>query len=388
MSKKMCAKKSSYAKLDILGYTLPVYHETSKCYVDFYCIDYTDGKAKRKKYHLDGIPNKRERREYAKLLIAELTVKLSKGWRPWATENVTDRSYTTIEDCLNKYMDRIRKSGRKKTIQTYQTAVNILNEFFATLSRPPKYVCQFNREIITDFLDWLLDERDVCARTRNNYRNWLAGFCEYLLERKYIPENPVNGIERLREQSKIRKSIDRQSLNRLFDHLKDKDPDFLLAVMMEYYTFIRPNELRQIRIRDISIKEQRIFISSEISKNKRDGYVALNKTVILRMIENRIFDYPGEYYIFGRDFRPSKTQGLYNQFNKRWGMIRKELKWPAEYQFYSLKDSGIRDLANSEGIVTARNQARHTDISTTNKYLEGRDGNAPEAAKHFKGYLG
>lgn len=106
------------------------------------------------------------------------------------------------------------------------------------------------------------------------------------------------------------------------------------------------------------------------------------------MIENRIFDYPGDYYIFGRDFRPSKTQGLYNQFNKRWGMIRKELKWPAEYQFYSLKDSGIRDLANSEGIVTARNQARHTDISTTNKYLEGRDGNAPEAAKHFKGYLG
>ncbi len=277
---------------------------------------------------------------------------------------------------------------KKKTIQTYQTAVNILNEFFATLSRPPKYVCQFNREIITDFLDWLLDERDVCARTRNNYRNWLAGFCEYLLERKYIPENPVNGIERLREQTKIRKSIDRQSLNRLFDHLKDKDPDFLLAVMMEYYTFIRPNELRQIRIQDISIKEQRIFISSEISKNKRDGYVALNKTVILQMIENRIFDYPGDYYIFGRDFRPSKTQGLYNQFNKRWGMIRKELKWPAEYQFYSLKDSGIRDLANSEGIVTARNQARHTDISTTNKYLEGRDGNAPEAAKHFKGYLG
>ena len=266
MSKKMCAKRSSYAKLDILGYTLPVYHETSKCYVDFYCIDYTDGKAKRKKYHLDGIPNKRERREYAKLLIAELTVKLSKGWRPWATENVTDRSYTTIEDCLNKYMDRIRKSGRKKTIQTYQTAVNILNEFFATLSRPPKYVCQFNREIITDFLDWLLDERDVCARTRNNYRNWLAGFCEYLLERKYIPENPVNGIERLREQSKIRKSIDRQSLNRLFDHLKDKDPDFLLAVMMEYYTFIRPNELRQIRIRDISIKE--LLLSDKIFLGK------------------------------------------------------------------------------------------------------------------------
>ena len=48
----------------------------------------------------------------------------------------------------------------------------------------------------------------------------------------------------------------------------------------------------------------------------------------------------------------------------------KALKWNACYQFYSLKDSGIRDLANAQGVVVARDQARHSDITTTNKYIQ------------------
>ena len=53
----------------------------------------------------------------------------------------------------------------------------------------------------------------------------------------------------------------------------------------------------------------------------------------------------------------------------------------------SLKDSGLRDLANSQGIVIARDQARHTDVSTTNKYLQGRDLPVHPETKHFTGSL-
>ena len=35
-----------------------------------------------------------------------------------------------------------------------------------------------------------------------------------------------------------------------------------------------------------------------------------------------------------------------------------------------MKDSGIRDLANAQGVVVARDQARHSDITTTNKYIQ------------------
>lgn len=385
----MCPDKSSHTRLDIIGYTYPVYHETKKdCYVDFYCLDHRTGVVKRKKYHLKSIKGKRERRQYARILIVRLAVKLEAGWRPWSKTEHADRGYKPLEECLEKYMDRIRRTGRRKTIHTYQTSVNMLRVYFGTIPRAPKYVNELSQELISDFLDWLIEERNVCPRTRNNYRNWLAGFCEYLLERKFLAENPVNRIERIKETEKRRKSLTKGMLEQLFEHLKKTDPHFLLASMMEYYTFIRPNELHYLKIGDINIKEQRIFVSGDISKNHRSGYVALNRTVILQMVETGLFNSPNDYYIFGKDFRPAKEPGEYNLFNKRWDRLRKELGWSSEFQFYSLKDSGIRDLANSEGIVTARNQARHTDISTTNKYLEGRDGNAPEAAKNFKGGLG
>ena len=131
---------------------------------------------------------------------------------------------------------------------------------------------------------------------------------------------------------------------------------------MEYYTFIRPDELSNIRLGDIKIKEQKVFVSSTISKNRRDGMVGLNFKPSIQKADSRIF----------REY-----------FNK----VRAFLRYPKNYQFYSLKDSGIRDLANAEGIVIARDQARHADISTTNKYLKGDNMTVHEETKHFEGNL-
>ena len=154
---------------------------------------------------------------------------------------------------------------------------------------------------------------------------------------------------------------------------------------MEYYTFIRPEELSNIRLRDINLKEQKVFVASSISKNRRDGMVGLNDEVIKMMLDLHIFDNDNNCYLFGDDFKPgykkTSTRCFRNFFNK----TRNALKFPDSYQFYSLKDSGIRDLANSEGIVIARDQARHSDISTTNKYLKGENLSVHEETKHFSG---
>lgn len=161
----------------------------------------------------------------------------------------------------------------------------------------------------------------------------------------------------------------------------------LLACRMEYYTFIRPQELTCIKIGDISVAEQSVFISSSDSKNKRDGKVGLNTEIIKLMIDLEVFSHPSDWYLFGDKMRCSPTKGSSEQFRRQWIKIRKALKFSDEYQFYSLKDSGIRDLANSAGIVVARDQARHTDISTTNKYLQGRDLPVHDETKTFKGDL-
>ena len=200
-------------------------------------------------------------------------------------------------------------------------------------------------------------------------------------------ENPAEKIRNIEETAKKRIPLTVEQLKYLRTHLSEKNPHFLLACMFEYYTFIRPTELSNVKIGDISIKEQSVYIPAEISKNKRDGKVALNDILIKEMLKLEIFKHPSNYYLFGKKMTPSTQKASSEVFRREWIKMRKELRWPESLQFYSLKDSGIRDLANSEGIVIARDQARHTDISTTNKYLTGRDLPVHDETKHFEGAL-
>lgn len=159
----------------------------------------------------------------------------------------------------------------------------------------------------------------------------------------------------------------------------------MLLCQFAYYTLIRPDELSNIQLSDIYLKEQKVFIPSSISKNRKDGMVGLNDTLIKSMIDLKIFNYNNDYYLFGKDFKPSKEKSTPRVYRTYFNKVRTILKFPDSYQFYSLKDTGIRDLANSAGIVIARDQARHADISTTNKYLKSESLPVHEETKHFEG---
>lgn len=263
----------------------------------------------------------------------------------------------------------------------------MLLEYNSTRSNPITYIYQFDQSYISDFLDYILLDRDSTARTRNNYRTWLSALCTWLQEKKYIDTNPIERIKSLVEGGKQRSALTIPDLLRLKEYLSETNKHFLLACMMEYYTFIRPDELSNIRLSDIYIKEQKIFISSTISKNRRDGMVGLNDSLIKLMIELEVFDNPSHCYLFGKNFKPNANKADSRIFREYFNKVRAFLRWPNSYQFYSLKDTGIRDLANAEGIVVARDQARHSDIATTNKYLKGDSLTVHEETKHFTGAL-
>lgn len=190
----------------------------------------------------------------------------------------------------------------------------------------------------------------------------------------------------LREEEKFRDPLTAEDLARLRDYTQKYNPPFYLACMMEYYCFIRPDELRYVKVGDISISEQSVYVHGEHSKNRKGQTVAINDKVLKIMIQQEVFDHPSNDYLFGQNLVPGPIQLYVNRFRVEWNKVRDALRFPKSYQFYSLKDSGIRDLANAEGIVIARDQARHSDISVTNKYLKSAKV-AHEETKHFEGEL-
>lgn len=385
------SRKKNASVFSIISYTEPKLHTGNNWYIDFYSYDPLEQKMKRKKYMLNGITKASDRRRRANEIITNLNIKLRSGWNPWAdVEN--SRQYTPYIDIIQRYhiyLSKLYTAGtiKENTLKDYEKRLRVFEEYTAKHIPAIVYAYQIDQSFISDFLDYVLLDRDSSARTRNNYRTWLSSFCNWMIEKQYLIQNPVEKIRQLAEEEKKRSALTVPDIQKLKKYLKKENPHFLFLCQFAYYTFIRPDEITNIKLSDIYLKEQKVFIASSISKNRKDGMVGLNDTLIKSMLDLNIFSNPGNYYLFGKGFKPSKekvtTKVYRNYFNK----VREKLKFPDSYQFYSLKDTGIRDLANAEGIVIARDQARHADVSTTNKYLKGSDMSVHEEVKHFEGNL-
>lgn len=367
--KKMCSKFCNGKSSDIVGYTPPTLHKGVRWFVDFTSLDPARGLMRRKRYYIKDSLSVSEKKRRASEIMEVLTKQLTQGWNPWVTDDES-RGFVYFNNCLERYLDYVDRMDRKKTRQSYRSRVNILREFITSQVNPIKYAYQFDIGFCNDFIDWIYLDRESSPRTRNNYRGWLYGFAEFLIARKHINTNPVEHIKVMPEHEKYRKDLTPEMLKQMSNYLCRNDKSFFLACMMQYYTLIRPGELSHLKIGDISLKKQTVFVSHEFSKNHKDAEVGLNKIVIKLMLDLEVFKQPDSYYLFGSDFKPSEERIGSDQFNKRWKVMRKALKWKDCYQFYSLKDSGIRDLANAQGVVVARDQARHSDITTTNKYIQ------------------
>lgn len=374
--------------ISILGYSVPVLKDGKRPYVEFYYMS-PENKIERNRTYLRKA-DKKVLYAAGTEMCAKLFNLLRSGWRPEKKMKIAvDNHCKTINDVIaeyEKFLDNIvqQNTMKNKTYIDYMSRLKVLKEYiYYTLTIKLE---DFNQAFCSQFLDWVMTAKKVGSRTRNNYRTWLSAFCTWLLERGYIPVNFIKNIRTLKEGDKERDALSSQELAQLGQHLEKTNKYYLLACLFEYYTFIRPGELSNLKIKDLFIKEQKVFISGQISKNRHDGTVALNRKIIHLLIELEVFNYPDNYYLFGKNFKPAKKKADSRQFHEYFVKVRKALRFPVTYKFYSLKDSGIRDVANSKGIVIARDQARHSDISTTNCYLKG-PGMVHEELKDFEGAL-
>lgn len=104
------------------------------------------------------------------------------------------------------------------------------------------------------------------------------------------------------------------------------------------------------------------------------------------MIDLRIFDAAGSDYLFSRDFKPGMEYRSEKCFRDYWQrVLRKELKLPERYKFYSLKDTGITNMLRGHvDTVSVRDQARHSSIDITNIYVPHDIKRANAALKDYE----
>lgn len=356
-------------------WTPPVYHKGKENYVDFYAFDPSRGCMRRKKIMLNHMKSQRSRNSYARSLIEELTQKLIRGWNPWI-EQKAGAQFTTWKDVCSLYRQYVVKlhndsAFREETMRDYLSRLSIFEKWEEKSEFKVFYPFQIDSVVLTKFLDYVLIERNNSPQTYNNYLAWLHTFFSWMKSRRYIHDDPAEGLHSIRKsRGKNRTVIPDKRLLDVRAYLEQKNKHYLLACYILYYMFVRPHEMSLLRLRDFQIEKKTLILHGDQTKNHNDAVLTLPDHITRLMIDLKVFEYPGHYYLFGEKFRPGEEWRDSKQFRDYWNYhIRRDLDMPAEYKFYSLKDTGITNMlrANTDPI-SVRDQARHSSLLITNTY--------------------
>ena len=380
----------------ILGYLPAKLSVGKRWFVEFYAMDPETNFLRRKRLAVPPMRPARLRRDYAASQIIEINARLAKGWNPFMAMT-NPKEYVLLTDIFDRYVKYIEKMTaedllRPKTRNGYLSYLKTLVDWNDSRTKPAVYVYQLNQELLEEFLEWLWLDRGRAARTRDNYLMWLRTLFSYLKEKGHVSEDPTEAFTMLqgkRKANKNRTVIPKVEMLRIKEYLIANRPHFLLACYVIYYCFIRPKEMSHIRLRDISIAKSTISISKKYSKNRKDAVVTLPDHVTRLMLDLQVFNHPDGWYLFGKNFEPGEEHCPAKHFGDYWTLhMKKALKLPEEYKFYSLKDTGITDLIKDNAdLLTVRDQARHSSLQMTDLYTPMEQRSANEDIKKHESYF-
>lgn len=339
-------------------------------YVAYSVVNPETNKLTVKRIKLNHIHNKTQRKVYAEELVKQINAKLSRGFNPFFNEN-SDKLILLSDSILNFLKTKKRDVESKiicsATFEDYSQQLKTFQNFFES----DFFVFKIKRADVNNFLDNLYINKGLTAVTRNHYLQTLRTFFTYCTNKGFITENPAKEIQNIREGQKYRVAIPENDLQIIFNYLRENGENhYLLACYLLYSCFIRPSEICGLKIKDLSFKNQTIFISADISKNNKNQVVTMPKNVLEMFLDLKIYSYPSEFYIIGKNFKPSENKCNDKILRAKWLKIRKILQMPDTYQFYSLKDSGITKMINLLNVSEVRDQARHSSISITDVYTD------------------
>ena len=361
----------------ILNYRPARYLQGKKnCYVVYSVTNPETGNFVYRRIKLNFIKSSRERKKYAEDLIKQLNAKLANGYNPFTHE--TAEKLVLLSEAVTDFLKQKRRDVETRAIcaDTFTDYAQHLRLFAEHIGKDC-YCYKLKAATVNAFLDYIYIDKQRTAITRNHYLQTLKTFFTYCRNRDYIAVNPAEKIAPLRPGRKQREPIPENQLQHIFDYLRQHDKYYLLACYLLYGCFIRPSEICKLRLSALNFANQTIYISADISKNKKAQSVTIPHNIGLYMLDLEIYNYPSDYYIIGFHCRPAAEPCTVQTLRRRWKEIREKLSLPASYQFYSLKDSGITKMISMLDVAEVRDQARHHNISITDVYTDRtrKDGN-------------
>lgn len=331
------------------------------------------------------IQSKTERKKQGQLIALEINKKLLAGWLPYYTNDGT-KEFKPFDYCSDRFLDQTKKeveNGTKRidTLRSYTSFLAMIKKYSVENDVRLQLAIEFNKPFVVNYLDWIYFDRNNSPRTYNNHLLFIGTFINYCVERGYLKENFTASISRKKKEDKKRQILTQEVKDKV-KLLQGSNPHYFALCMATYFCFIRRTELTKLKVSDVNLSQNFITVESENSKNRKTEDITIPNVYKEILVEHLKNASPSDFLFSGNNFEAGKIQLQPKKISDVWDRFRKEKNIGAEYQFYSLKDTGITDLLNS-GIpaIKVRDQARHYDLKITESYTP-RNKNCDETVKN------
>ncbi|MDX9907307.1 MAG: tyrosine-type recombinase/integrase [Bacteroidales bacterium] len=358
---------------EILGYKpAKLYKAGTRLYIGYYIVNPSTGKYIRKRSYVNYIEDPVVRNRYISDAIKKINEKLREGWNP-LIDDQSGKMFTRFVEVLDEIFEYKKAILRQRSVHTYSSRVKTIKEWLDKIGKEKIWVYEFNGQMAGDFMDYLVKDKKVHGINYNNYIIDFRALFNGMVQKGYIKSNPFKTIVRLPEQTKFKQPFDRDQSETYVDYLKENDYDFFIISGYTYYCALRPNEIVQLRVKNINLEKQYIEVPAEIGKSRKQRRVVISDE-FLQALEPYIKKYPSEYYICSYGFKPGKNHIYPTRIAEHFREIADRIGLPKEIFFYSLKDTcAERMMEAGYSAQDIRDLFGHSSIAITDNYLKRRN---------------
>lgn len=100
-----------------------------------------------------------------------------------------------LEDRLAGFVSEYLREKSKETKGTYRRSLNEFERYHATRAARPSSRFRFVEDDVEAYKAYLMDERELSQVSVSTYLTALRRFCEYLVARGELAENPARGVK-------------------------------------------------------------------------------------------------------------------------------------------------------------------------------------------------
>lgn len=266
---------------------------------------------------------------------------------------------------FNKYEDYLNyeKNFSKHTVSAYLRDVKVFEKFLAQND------CKITNEINYSFIrQWIvsLSEKRYSKTSINRKIASLKSYFNFLVNIDIIESSPLKGHKNLKSSSKIVIPFSEDEIMQVFENFNDSkisDRDKLIIEIF-YSTGLRREELINIKIQDIFLKEGLIKILGKRSKERLIPIIpSLSKN-----LKNFISNNNNSKYLFEtKKLKKISVSTVYRLINKYFRLVSSKVKVSPHVLRHTF---ATHMLNNGADINTIKEILGHSSLSSTQIYTK------------------